>query len=76
MAAGKAGYGLTAHEVDIVEYVARGLTNRQIACARGTSHHTIRNQLATIFKKVEVGSRTELVAVTLADRMLALGGVR
>lgn len=54
---------LTPREREVAEYVARGLTNAQIACALGTSPHTIRNQLANIFEKLGLGSRAELAAI-------------
>jgi DNA-binding NarL/FixJ family response regulator len=51
---------LSAAEREIAEMVARGLSNREIALARGTRERTIANQIAKIFKKLRVGSRVEL----------------
>jgi DNA-binding CsgD family transcriptional regulator len=46
----------------VARLVALGFTNREIALACGTSPHTVRNQLAAIFRKAEVTTRAELTA--------------
>lgn len=51
---------LSARERELCRYVARGLHNGEIAQLLGTSPNTVRNQLSTLFKKVEVTTRTEL----------------
>lgn len=56
-----ASASLTPAERDLVDYVRLGLTNREIATARGTSPNTTRNQLFKLFEKVGVSNRTELV---------------
>jgi DNA-binding CsgD family transcriptional regulator len=56
-------YGLTSAERRAVELVQRGLTNGDVAAILGTSVHTVRNQLASVFRKVNVSSRTELLFV-------------
>jgi DNA-binding CsgD family transcriptional regulator len=56
------GVRLTARERQIVVLVSRGLRNREIAEECGTSVHTVRKQLASVFDKLGVASRTELVA--------------
>lgn len=53
---------LTEAERDVALAVARGLSNGQIAKARGASARTIANQLAAIMKKLGVSSRVELAA--------------
>ena len=53
---------LTTREVEVARHVARGLTNPQIAMLLGTSKFTVRNQLASIFDKLQVASRAELAA--------------
>ncbi len=47
-------------EREVAEMAARGLSNREIAKARGTSERTVANQLASIFRKLGVTSRVEL----------------
>lgn len=50
-------------EASVVALAQRGLTNSEIAQLRGTSHHTIRNQLASAYRKLCVSNRTELTYV-------------
>jgi DNA-binding NarL/FixJ family response regulator len=53
--------GVTRQEQRVVHLVERGLTNAEIAEVLGVSRHTIRNQLASVFTKLEVSRRAELV---------------
>jgi DNA-binding CsgD family transcriptional regulator len=53
--------GLTVAERAVVDAVASGATNAEIARLRGTSARTIANQLASVFRKLGVGTRHELV---------------
>jgi DNA-binding CsgD family transcriptional regulator len=62
---------LTGREKQIVELVARGLRNAEIAALCGTSCHTVRNQLAIIFTKLDVSTRSELVARAIAEGLLS-----
>jgi DNA-binding NarL/FixJ family response regulator len=55
--------GVTRQEQRVVHLVERGLTNSEIAEVLGVSRHTIRNQLASVFTKLEVSRRAELVYV-------------
>lgn len=59
---------LTAREHEIVELVRRGLTNGEIAAVLGNRPNTVRNQVASIFKKLEVASRAELAGLAGASR--------
>jgi DNA-binding NarL/FixJ family response regulator len=54
--------GLTRSEEVVAAAVCRGESNEQIARTRGTSARTVANQLASIFRKVGVRSRSELIA--------------
>jgi DNA-binding CsgD family transcriptional regulator len=58
---------LAAREAEIVGYLVRGLQNAEIASCIGTSKNTVRNQIQRIFRKLEVCTRAELVAVVLAN---------
>ncbi len=55
--------GVTRQEQRVVHLVERGLTNAEIAHVLGVSRHTVRNQLASVFTKLEVSRRAELVYV-------------
>jgi predicted ATPase/DNA-binding CsgD family transcriptional regulator len=57
------GWGsLTPTEAKVVELICEGLTNRQIGERMFVSPHTVKTHLSHIFKKLDVGSRSELAA--------------
>jgi DNA-binding NarL/FixJ family response regulator len=52
---------LTDAERDVARLVAQGLTNAEIASRRGSAQRTVVNQIASIYEKLRIGSRPELV---------------
>jgi DNA-binding CsgD family transcriptional regulator len=52
---------LTDNERQIVDSVARGRTNREVACELKRSHKTVEWTLTRVYRKLGVRSRTELV---------------
>jgi DNA-binding NarL/FixJ family response regulator len=50
---------LSKRETDVLEYVSRGYTNKEIGEALGLSAETVRGYLKTIYSKLHVRSRTE-----------------
>jgi DNA-binding NarL/FixJ family response regulator len=67
---------LSPRELQIVNYLAEGLTNREIAESVGLSRHTIKNYLMKIFDKLGVSNRVELVFLKLAQPASVLGESR
>jgi DNA-binding NarL/FixJ family response regulator len=53
--------GLTSREAELLELLAEGLSNKEIAQKTGISAGTVRNHLANIFQKLHVRCRTEAV---------------
>jgi DNA-binding NarL/FixJ family response regulator len=53
---------LTARELQVVQAMAGGLTNRQIALRLRISEHTVKFHVAAILSKLESRSRAEAVA--------------
>jgi DNA-binding NarL/FixJ family response regulator len=57
---------LSARELEVLDSIAQGLTNRQIAHSLGVKEETIKMHVRNIMDKLQVQDRTE--AVTLAHR--------
>jgi DNA-binding NarL/FixJ family response regulator len=56
---------LSARERQVIQHVAGGMSNREIANALELSPHTVKNYLFRIFDKLGVSSRTELLYLTM-----------
>ncbi|MFN3491881.1 MAG: response regulator transcription factor, partial [Anaerolineales bacterium] len=52
---------LTAREREVLEKMAEGLANKQIALALSISEHTVKFHLSSLYTKLGVASRTEAV---------------
>jgi DNA-binding NarL/FixJ family response regulator len=59
---------LSAREQQILAMASRGLSNRQIAVELQVTVHAVKFHLASIFRKLSVGNRTE-AAVVFAKAM-------
>jgi two-component system nitrate/nitrite response regulator NarL len=57
---------LSARELDVVNCLAEGLTNREIAQRLTLTEHTVKNYLFRIFDKLGVSSRVEVVLYALS----------
>ncbi|MBM2825356.1 MAG: DNA-binding response regulator [Dehalococcoidales bacterium] len=62
--------GLHQRELDILKLAARGLSNKQIAEEIDISQRTVQTHMSHIFRKLEVGSRTEAVLHALRQGWL------
>jgi DNA-binding CsgD family transcriptional regulator len=60
-------YGLTAREREVVRATAQGLSAPEAAAQLHLSPHTVRDYLKSVFEKVGVSSRGELVAKLFAE---------
>lgn len=58
---------LTERETEVLQQVAQGLSNKQIAFKLGISENTVKYHIASIYSKMGVNNRTE--AVRLGARM-------
>jgi DNA-binding NarL/FixJ family response regulator len=61
---------LSAREIEILEMVSRGLTNKEIAGALQISHYTVRNHINHISAKLQVADRTEAATVALRQGII------
>jgi len=57
--------GLTARERELVELIAQGLDNAQIAARLALSEKTVRNHITSIFAKLQVETRAQLIVRAL-----------
>lgn len=57
---------LSKRELQVVQALAEGLTNREIGDQLKLSRHTVKNYLLRIFDKVGVSNRMELLFLTLS----------
>jgi LuxR family maltose regulon positive regulatory protein len=55
-------FQLTHREIEVLELVAQGKSNKQIAMSLFISVNTVRNHLVRISRRLDAGSRTEVVA--------------
>jgi DNA-binding NarL/FixJ family response regulator len=60
-------YALSPRERDVVRALARGLSNAEIAAELFLSQHTVRDYVKSVFEKVGVSSRGELVFKLFAE---------
>ena len=58
---------LTAKEQDICRLVLNGLNNKQIACEKNISIHTVKSHVHNILSKLSVSSRSELLSLIISD---------
>jgi DNA-binding NarL/FixJ family response regulator len=63
---------LSEREMEILKLAARGMSNQDIATHLYLSRRTIQSHLANIFRKMDVGSRTEAVLQALRKGWLGL----
>ncbi len=53
--------GLTTAEREVAILLVRGLASRAVAVERGVSVHTVENQIRSLYAKLGVSSRVELL---------------
>lgn len=59
---------MTPAERDVADWVLLGHSNADIARQRGTTQRTVANQLTTLFRKLSINSRIELVLLLVSGR--------
>jgi two-component system NarL family response regulator len=64
--------GLSHREREILELVAKGLTNKEVANTLQISQFTVRNHLNHITDKLEVSDRTEAIFVAIQTGIITI----
>jgi DNA-binding NarL/FixJ family response regulator len=69
---------LTARETEILDYIAQGYLNKQIAIKLGISEQTIKNHVTSILRKLNANARTDAVVVAppLPESILSSSGAK
>lgn len=57
--------GLSQREVEVMDLIASGMSNQQIAATCFISEKTVKNHINRIFTKLHAGSRSEAIAIWL-----------
>lgn len=63
---------LTPRQLEILRLVARGASNREIADDLSLAEKTVKNNLSIIFRKLEVGNRTEAAIYAIREGLVSL----
>ncbi len=56
---------LSPREMEILQYVTQGKSNKEIAQSLGISHQTVKNHMTSILKKLDVRDRTQAAVYAL-----------
>jgi DNA-binding NarL/FixJ family response regulator len=64
-------YGLSGREMEVLQLLSQGNTNKEIAKALWISEQTVKTHVAHIFDKLGTSDRTETVATALRNGLVA-----
>lgn len=63
---------LTHREIEILNYVAQGFANKQIAAEVNISEQTIKNHVTSIMAKLNANARTQAVVIAVKKGLISL----
>ena len=63
---------LTSREMEILNYIAQGYLNKQIAAELDISEQTIKNHVTSILRKLNANARTEAVVVAIKQGLITV----
>jgi DNA-binding NarL/FixJ family response regulator len=64
------GFGVTEREVEIIRYIAEGLSNKQIADKLSLSTHTVNTHRKNIMNKLDVNNTAGIVMFAVKNQLL------
>ncbi len=67
---------LSPREMEILEHVTRGMSNKEIAFKLGISHQTVKNHMTSILRKLRVDDRTQAAVYALSRGWVRLDSAR
>jgi len=63
---------LSPRELEVLQMMAEGLANKEIAWRMGISEHTVKFHVASILNRLDAGSRTQAVSMGLRRGLIML----
>lgn len=67
---------LSPREMEILEHVTHGMSNKEIAFKLGISHQTVKNHMTSILRKLRVDDRTQAAVYALSRGWVRLENMR
>ena len=61
---------LTQREIEVLELVAEGMLNKEIAAKLNISEKTVKNHVSNIFKKLDLADRTQAAVYALRNHII------
>ena len=68
----RAGRALSARELQVLEEVALGRTNRDIGTELGIAEQTVKNHVSSVLRKLSLNDRTRAVVFALGEGWIRL----
>ncbi len=63
---------LTPRELEVLQLLARGLTNLEIGKQLFISKHTVKNHVSNIYRKLNVDDRTQIALLAIRNGLVVL----
>lgn len=63
---------LTSREKEVLQLMAEGMANKQIALSLGISEHTVKFHLSSLYAKLNVSGRTEAIRIGLGLGLISI----
>ncbi len=67
--------GLTEREISLLQLVANGLSNKEIAAELGLAESTVKNRLSILFQKLDVKDRTQAAIYAMTHGLVTTAPV-
>lgn len=67
--------GLTEREISLLQLVANGLSNKEIASELGLAESTVKNRLSILFQKLDVKDRTQAAIYAMTHGLVTTAPV-
>lgn len=67
---GVARYGLTGKELEVVNCIVQGLSNKEIAALHNSSEGTVKNRISVILSKMNLQARTQIAVSALREGLV------